>query len=187
MFIHARPRGDRFHLGSLGSFPIALGVIGFTLGVVGFIRFRWVYSGGSWLSSGSFVFVAFVKARPGCRLLRLVRFSGAPSPGSCGFVGFILARPGCRLLRWVRSFAPWGCRVHSGSLSLFRRVLAVVGFIRVHWVYSGAPLGSPGSFVLVCFIRARPPVLDGSFGRALGVLRLFWVRLVHPWTPWGSS
>ena len=66
-FLQARPgcRSAGVHLGSLGSFGCALGV-------VGFIHVRWVNSGAPWRSSGSFGFDGLIRARPGGRKLHSV-------------------------------------------------------------------------------------------------------------------
>ena len=67
--------------GSFGSF-------GRTLGVVGLIRVRIVHSGVPWGSLGSFGFVWFIRAHPGCDRVHLRSF------GSFGFVWFIRACTG---------------------------------------------------------------------------------------------
>ena len=80
---------------------------GRALGVVCFIRVRCVHLGAEWGSFG------FIRVRLGGRRVHLGLFGHA-----VGVAGFIRSRPGCRL-------------VHSGSLGLFKRALAVVVFIRV--------------------------------------------------------
>ena len=45
----------------------SLGLFGRALGGVGFIRVRWVHFGAPWAHSGSFMFVAFIRERLGCR------------------------------------------------------------------------------------------------------------------------
>ena len=165
------------------------------VGVVVCIRDGCVHSGAGG-SSGSFWFVGFIRAR---LVGRRVQWSALmESSGSFGFVGFI----------WSRSGRRWQARprcglVHSGSLGAFVRALPVLGFIRVSWVVSGAPLGSSGSFGLVGSIWARPGgrlVYEGSlglFGAALGSSGSFWLvgfmlahpgrRLVHWRSLWASS
>ena len=81
------------------------------LGVIVFIRVLWVHSGAPLASYGSF-----------------------------GFVGFILTHIGGHAHRvyWVHSGATW--TVYSGwlgSLVSLKRILGVIGFIRVLWVHSG--------------------------------------------------
>ena len=88
--------------------------LGRILGVVVFIQVRWVSSGVPLASYGSFGFVWFVRACPGCCPVH----SGSLGR-TLGVVGFI--------------------RVRLGS---FRSAQGVVGFIRVHsgmsWVSSGS-------------------------------------------------
>ena len=175
------------HVGSLGAFGRAQGVVGAHSGA------SWVHSSTrpwghdhprQWRSLGSF-----------CprSLVRWVRSGSLGSFGRAtdGF-GCIPARLGCRRVirvRWVISCPPCRRRVHRGSFG------AVVWFIRVRWLYSGVLLGLSGSFVFVGFIRSRPGglwvqsgthsgrrVYSGSLGPlmlALGVIGLVWFRWVY--------
>ena len=112
-------------------------------------------------------------------LIRRVHFGSFGRP--LGVVGF---RYACF---WAHSRAAWGSSGSFGSLGSFgqvqgyvagtpwvllgsfRRVLGVIGFIRVRWVHTGAPLGSFGFYGS---IRARR---DGR-----------WVHLGAPWWSSGS-
>ena len=122
------------HPGWLGSFLCDLGVAGFILcplvcaqEVVGFIRGHWVHTGVHCGSLGTFGVVRLTRVHPGghegslgslgCALW-IVEFIGV--------VGFTRVRLGCRC-------------VHLWSLGTHECVLGVVGFMRRHWVHSGAP------------------------------------------------
>ena len=73
---------------------VHLCLFGHALVVVGLIRARhWVHSGVPWQWSGSFEFVWFIWVRPWG--VRWVHWGALL--GSFGFVGFIRAHPGCRL------------------------------------------------------------------------------------------
>ena len=141
-FIHARSGGYRVHFGSSGSLGCALGVVGF----------HCVHSYASKAWSFSIRFVGFIRSGPEFRrigsILTRMRLQGwlgylrramyvigfirvhvAAPWGSSGSFGFIQARPVCR-------------RVHSGSLGSLWRVLGVVGFIQLRWVYCSASRAS---------------------------------------------
>ena len=103
--------------------------------MVGFILVRWVDFASPLGLSGSFGFVGFMRARPGCPF---------------GRTEWVVGRPGGRSVHWS---APLGTFVsaivvivyiqarhalrllHSVSLESYGRANWVVGFIRVHWVH----------------------------------------------------
>ena len=61
-----------------------------------------------------------------------------------------------------------------GSLGSFRRAIRFVGFIKFRWGHTGAPIGSSGSFGFIGFIRSRP-----------GCGWVLWGPCVHSASPWG--
>ena len=157
------------------------------------------------MSSGSLVFVGFIRASPGGRRVHSGSLGSFGWSGSFGFVGFIRSRPvgflrACprgRLVisvRWVHPSAVWGCLVHSGAPWGSSGSTAFVWFIRVgRRIHSGVPRWSSGSFRLVGLVRALPGcrrVLScslGSLRRALGVVGFIRVGWVHSGAQWGTS
>ena len=152
---------------------------------VWFILVRSVHSCAPCGSSYSFLFVGFIRARFGCCLVvGIIRVcwvhSGAllGSSGSFGYVGFIQARPVVRRghLGWLGSFGRALC-VILVLLRTFGRSLWVIVFIRVRWVYLGAPWVSSCTYGYLWFIRALPGVVvyirvlwvhSGATGRSFG-------------------
>ena len=185
-FIGVCPGGRRVH-------PMSLGSLGSALGVVGFIRGRWVYCGALRASSRcdlevycSSAIAGFIVVHPGGRSVRWVAW--------CAYWG-LLGTSGVTGFMGVR---PWGRLVHQGLLGSLGCVLKVVvfiwcapwvnGFIRVRYVYWGAPLGLSGlsgiaGFIGVCTGGRR--FHQGSLrslGYALGVVGFI---LGHWGAPWG--
>ena len=184
VFIRARPECR------LGSFLSALAVVGFLRALprfVGFIQLRW---GAPWMVVG------FIQARPAFRWVRSV--SLGPYGRTLWVVGFICVRwvhLGAALDRRVNyDSRPGGHRVELGSLGSFG---CAVGFC---WVHSGSPrvslvtfrrtpFESSWSFV---FILARPEsrrVHSGSlvlFWNIEGVVGFLWVHLASPLWSLGS-
>ena len=179
---HANESNDpKVHSGSLCSFRRALGDV-----LV--VRVRSVQTGASWMWSGSFGFVGFLRGVP-------VNFGTLGSfRHILEVVGFIRARIWCR--RFFLGFVvfirtrPGGGWAHlgthlglSGSLGLFMRYVGVLGFVLVHlcaaWGSScsfGFHSGVFGRILVSCFILFRlvhscPPCGSlGSFGCALRVV-----------------
>ena len=87
--IRARLGVCRVDSGSFGSFGRASRVIRVRHRATGFVRVHLVHSGSPLRSSGSFVFVWFIRASPGGRSVYSGSFGRAP-----GVVGFIWAHPG---------------------------------------------------------------------------------------------
>ena len=114
--------------------PVSLGSLGSVLGVVGFVRCRWIHWGTTWKS---YSFAGIIGARPGNRQVHpalLGSFGYAAE--NLGFIReFILGL-------WIHWCAPWGHRVHLGTLGSLGYAS---WFIRVRWVHWGAPWGSLGS------------------------------------------
>ena len=127
------------------------------------------------MSSGSFGFVWFVRARPtDCQVHSGSLGSFRRTLGVFGFVWFIWARAGGRRVHWGSSCSfmfVWFIRVchwdRPGLFGSFGPAPGVDWFRHVRLLNSGEPRGSPGTFGFVRFIHARSwcgRVHSGSFG-----------------------